>query len=102
VLGSDSATFFSEEISRTTKNAIGRLAGLFRKVGVAEMSKPQFKIEYEFCADCGFEVCQCDDFDSDEGFYDEFDCGMGRDGLCGKAGSEECDFECPYRNVKGN
>lgn len=30
----------------------------------------------------------------DEGW--EFDCHMDQSGLCGKAGSEECDFECPY------
>jgi len=27
----------------------------------------------------------------------DFDCGKDRNGNCGKAGSEECDFECPYR-----
>lgn len=31
-----------------------------------------------------------------------FDCGMDRHGNCGKAGSEECDFECPYRDIKRN
>ena len=35
--------------------------------------------------------------DNFEDIFDEFDCHMGRDGLCGKAGSEECEFECPYR-----
>lgn len=29
--------------------------------------------------------------------YEAFDCHMGRDGLCGAAGSEDCEFECPYR-----
>jgi hypothetical protein len=43
----------------------------------------------------------CDDED-DDGFgpgYDEeqFDCGMDKDGACSMAGSEDCDFECPYR-----
>jgi len=33
------------------------------------------------------------DFDEDE----YFDCAMNRRGNCGKAGSEECEFECPYR-----
>jgi len=37
-----------------------------------------------------------DDFDECD-FEDEFDCAMMPDGLCGKAGSEECDWECPYR-----
>jgi len=32
-----------------------------------------------------------DDFDDDE----FFDCAMDRSGQCDKAGSEECDFECP-------
>jgi hypothetical protein len=35
-----------------------------------------------------------DDEDSDE--VSDFDCGMDRHGFCGKAGSEECDWECPY------
>lgn len=40
-----------------------------------------------------------DDFDDDEYCDDlDFDCGMDRNGMCGKAGSEECDFECPYRD----
>lgn len=34
--------------------------------------------------------------------FESFDCGMDRHGNCGKAGSEECDWECPYRNVKMN
>jgi hypothetical protein len=38
----------------------------------------------------------------DEPYDDEeeeefFDCHMGADGNCGAAGSEECEFECPYR-----
>jgi len=38
-----------------------------------------------------------DDFDDDDEEPD-FDCHMGDDGFCGKAGSEECDFDCPYRD----
>lgn len=44
-----------------------------------------------------------DDFDSqldDEIELDEheaFDCHMDRSGHCGAAGSEDCEFECPYR-----
>lgn len=34
-----------------------------------------------------------DDWDDEDDLYD--DCSMGPGGLCGKAGSEECDFECP-------
>jgi hypothetical protein len=37
-----------------------------------------------------------DDAPDDEDDFDvEFDCHMGPDGQCGKAGSEECDWECP-------
>ena len=52
-----------------------------------------------------------DDYELDDGgedwYVDPFeealmDCHMDRNGICGKAGSEECDFECPYRNVKRN
>lgn len=42
------------------------------------------------------------DDDGDYGFLNDdseedwpFDCSMDRNGMCGKAGSEECDFECP-------
>jgi hypothetical protein len=39
--------------------------------------------------------------DFEESIVDPFEealmnCGMGRDGLCSKAGSEECDWECPF------
>lgn len=37
-----------------------------------------------------------EDIEDDE--VDDFDCGLGSDGQCCKAGSEECDFECPNRN----
>ena len=36
----------------------------------------------------------CGEFDEGESFED---CHMDRTGACGKAGSEECEFECPYR-----
>lgn len=38
-----------------------------------------------------------DDDEPDDDFDDEdnFDCGMTPDGQCMKAGSEECDWECP-------
>lgn len=41
--------------------------------------------------DCDFYGDAEDDED-----YDTFDCGMDRRGQCGKAGSEECDWECPF------
>lgn len=41
-----------------------------------------------------------DDDDDDHDFEDEFefDCALGPDGQCLKAGSEECDWDCPNRN----
>lgn len=37
-----------------------------------------------------------DDFDPDD--EDDFDCFMDPStGLCGAAGSEDCEFECPHR-----
>lgn len=41
---------------------------------------------------------EIDDFDDDDDGELPFDCHMGPDGLCGAAGSEDCDFECPYRS----
>lgn len=45
-----------------------------------------------------WEFAEDEDFDTFDGESDdsEFDCAMDRDGNCGMAGSEECDFECPY------
>jgi hypothetical protein len=37
-----------------------------------------------------------EDWNDEEDWGDYFDRGMDRDGNCGKAGSEECDWECPY------
>ena len=39
-----------------------------------------------------------DDVEEWSDFWD--DCGLDDDGQCSKAGSEDCDFECPYRNTK--
>ena len=36
-----------------------------------------------------------DDAHEGEDDFDELLCSMGRDGQCGQAGSEYCDFECP-------
>lgn len=47
---------------------------------------------------CDCQIPNEDGEDEDElegGLY--FDCGMDQTGACGKAGSEECEFECPYR-----
>ena len=36
-----------------------------------------------------------DDAHEGDDDWDELLCSMGRDGQCGQAGSEYCDFECP-------
>lgn len=59
------------------------------------------------CGNCG-RCCKCppgppeaeDAEDGDD--EEEFDCHMDIHGYCGKAGTEECDFMCPYRNEKRN
>jgi len=33
--------------------------------------------------------------DDEEDEFESFDCHMDRNGYCGAAGSEECEFECP-------
>jgi hypothetical protein len=35
----------------------------------------------------------------DDGEFDDFDCGMGPDGLCMNAGTEWCDWECPMNRA---
>jgi hypothetical protein len=61
---------------------------------------------------CGFDQSEYDqitrDYDDEEAdFADDFDeqdeledamqnCGMMQNGICMKAGSEECDWECPF------
>lgn len=42
----------------------------------------------------GWSSCQCEDEDEDD-----FDCGWVRGQGCTKAGSEECDWECPHRSA---
>lgn len=39
-----------------------------------------------------------DDGDDDLDEEEDFDCHMDNNGFCGKAGSEECEFDCPYRD----
>ncbi len=42
-----------------------------------------------------------DDYEDDEEFDDDmdrFDCGLDDEGQCSLAGTEDCDFECPYRD----
>jgi hypothetical protein len=38
--------------------------------------------------------CVDDEDQFDDGF--EFDCHMDRNGMCDLAGSEDCEFECPF------
>lgn len=43
--------------------------------------------------------CQCNAVgcpECDARYYENYDCGMGSDGQCSKAGSEDCDWECPF------
>jgi hypothetical protein len=44
-----------------------------------------------------------DDFEYDDEPYEEdcleFDCHLDLNGYCGKAGSEECEFECPFYHL---
>lgn len=53
-------------------------------------------LDNHLCLDCGQPdgICECHVGD---------ECGRWRNGdlthSCSKAGSEECDFECPYRNT---
>jgi hypothetical protein len=50
----------------------------------------------------GHDTNYCDDDDRDydsldaDDDEDYFDCHRGKDGSCGLAGTEECDWECPY------
>ena len=54
------------------------------------------------CAICLSEPCECDDYDYEDDpvttAYEEalMNCGMDRHGYCSKAGSEECDWDCPF------
>lgn len=47
---------------------------------------------------CVYDLEDCDIDDYEEEEEHALDCHMDRHGNCGKAGSEECEFECPYRN----
>lgn len=44
---------------------------------------------------CGCGVVGCESCDAD--YYENFPCGKMANGQCLKAGSEDCDFECPNR-----
>ena len=57
----------------------------------------------EACPFCERELGYEDDNEDieEENEFEFFDCHMDRNGFCGKAGSEECEFECPYNRLKG-
>lgn len=42
--------------------------------------------------------CDGDLYDEDDEMDREHDCGLMDDGQCALAGTEWCDFECPYRD----
>lgn len=48
------------------------------------------------CPDCGFLACICfdDERESEDDSLD--DCGRLPDGTCMLAGTEHCDWDCPY------
>ncbi|GAX43437.1 hypothetical protein NIES4075_44500 [Tolypothrix sp. NIES-4075] len=53
------------------------------------------------CQTCGYSWFDSDDFDDlveDDDFDVEFDCGFQPGSGCLYAGSEDCDWECPYRD----
>ena len=41
------------------------------------------------------------DLVEDDDPFEAFDCAMDEHGNCGKAGSEECDWECPFNRLRG-
>lgn len=52
--------------------------------------------DFDDTSECECNVIGCDE--CDERALENFDCGKLPSGLCMKAGSEECDFECPNRD----
>lgn len=40
------------------------------------------------------------DSEEDEDGWDEVACSLGPDGQCMQAGSEYCEFSCPFRNER--
>lgn len=42
-------------------------------------------------------LCDAEDDAFDEDDEEHFDCGMMADGSCQDAGSESCEFDCPFR-----
>lgn len=71
---------------------------------------PIDQAEYVDCGEHGgywrCDRCFYDDWYESDGWEDEDDeleywlsmCGQQRDGTCLNAGTEECDFECPFRD----
>jgi hypothetical protein len=49
-----------------------------------------------------FDEDEIDELTDESLLLEGYDCGMNPQGDCGKAGSEECEFGCPYGRVKRN
>lgn len=51
----------------------------------------------DWCPACTAADQAWDDEEAEEeDLFEQFDCAMDWHGACGKAGSEECEFECPF------
>lgn len=48
------------------------------------------------CSECGFLACICFDDERQEEDDDLDSCGRLPDGTCMLAGTEHCDWDCPY------
>lgn len=65
------------------------------------MSEKIYNGDDDICPYCGENpnLCNCDDGGYDCGRWDQsYPGGMLPVGMCHKGGTEECDFECPYRD----
>jgi len=53
----------------------------------------------KICDTCAYDNGDhCIEEDQDDVAEAEMDCGLGHDGQCSQAGTEHCDFVCPFRN----
>lgn len=50
---------------------------------------------FDFADDDGLCDCCGEPWDHCKHFFENWICGMGPDGQCSLAGTEECDWECP-------
>ena len=56
------------------------------------------KHKAHYCRGCECPACEEEEYYDQEHMEPEFDCGQLGDGRCMHAGSEHCDFDCPYRH----